>query len=60
MGLIVGRQVKESVSWNKELELAYEYVANLNGYLTDDASGSGKNLLEFGRVIFEDVSKIVR
>ncbi len=60
MGLIVGRQVKEPVSWNKELELAYEYVANLNDYLTDDASVSGKNLLEFGRVIFEDVSKIAR
>jgi hypothetical protein len=60
IGLIIGRQVKESVSWNKDLELAYEYVANLNGYLTDDASDSGKNLLEFGRAIFEDVSKIAQ
>ena len=60
MGLVVGRQVKESASWNKELELAYQYVANLNGYLIDDASVTANNLLEFGRVIFEDVSKIAR
>lgn len=58
-GVILGRQVKESVAWNKELELVYEYVAHLNEYLTDDALDSSNKLSEFGRAVFEDVSKVV-
>jgi hypothetical protein len=59
-GLILGRQVKEAVSWNKELELAYEYVGSLNDYLTDDASETGSNLLDFGRTAFEHASEVVQ
>lgn len=58
-GWILGRQVKEAVSWNKELELAYEYVGSLKGYLTNNAMETGNNLLAFGRTVFEHASKIV-
>jgi hypothetical protein len=57
-GLIVGREVNEGASWNKDLELAYEYVSSLEGYLTNDASQTRENLLDFGRTVFAHAAKV--
>lgn len=56
-GRIVGRPVQEAVSWNKEVELAYEYVSPLSGYLAESESLCRNNLLAFAREVFDHVSR---
>jgi hypothetical protein len=58
-GPVVGRPVKET-AYSKGVELAYEYVAPLSNYLTNNELDTRQNLLQFAKTVFEHTSKVAK
>ena len=56
---ISGRTVDEVSTWDKNLIFSYEYVASLENFVTDDIGRMKRNILRFGRRIYEHVVNVV-
>jgi hypothetical protein len=55
---IVGRGAREVASWDENLLLVYECIGSLEDYLTEDPAETKARLLDFGRAVFDQVTKI--